>query len=657
MKLYPAIDIKGGVCVRLCRGDFNDETVYSQSPADIAAKWEASGASFIHVVDLDGAKDGTLVNEKAIREIVERVSIPIELGGGVRSEEDAAHILELGVSRVIIGTKAVEEPELVKRLVDRFGAERIVVGIDAHNGKVAVKGWEVVSEVPALELALSMKEKGVKTIIYTDISKDGMLCGPNVKETVSLAGGSGLEIIASGGVSGMKDLEELAEAGVEGAIIGKALYEERIDLKAAVNRFERTEKKLIAYINAENDVPGSVKKAAAAYEQSGADALFVYNHAADEKEKYMFFDVVKDIVAQLDIPVYIGCTVDNFDDVKHAYYTGAQAVVIAPESLNNEKPVTEAIKRFGRKHVFLEKDLSAPNAFENMEDWEKYDAGGYVFKHVTAGPLLKTLLLTVKKPVIIRDSLQRNDLSELVSIDGICAVATNALLGKSFIKAKRSLLVPGVSFNMFESSMDFDSFKKDAAGLVPVVTTDYISGDVLMVAYMNKEAYEKTVETGIMTYFSRSRQSLWVKGETSGHFQYVKELKIDCDKDTILARVKQIGAACHTGERSCFYRTLVKRNITKEDDGKILDEVYDTIADRKIHPKEGSYTNYLFSKGLDKILKKCGEEATEITIAAKNGDKEELIYEIGDYLYHLSVLMAEKDVTWDDVRTELKNRH
>ena len=177
-----------------------------------------------------------------------------------------------------------------------------------------------------------------------------------------------------------------------------------------------------------------------------------------------------------------------------------------------------------------------------------------------------------------------------------------------------------------------------------------------MVAYMNREAFENTLRTGKMTYYSRSRQSLWLKGGTSGHFQYVKSLHLDCDKDTILARVRQVGAACHTGARSCFFRTLEKKEYNDTNPLKVFEEVFAVILDRKEHPKEGSYTNYLFDKGLDKILKKLGEEATEIVIAAKNPNPEEIKYEIADFLYHMMVLMADRGIGWEEIMEELANR-
>ena len=159
-----------------------------------------------------------------------------------------------------------------------------------------------------------------------------------------------------------------------------------------------------------------------------------------------------------------------------------------------------------------------------------------------------------------------------------------------------------------------------------------------------------------MTYYSRSRRELWLKGETSGHYQYVKALSLDCDNDTILAKVKQVGAACHTGERSCFYKTMVQKEYMDTNPLKVFEDVFAVILDRKEHPKEGSYTNYLFDKGLDKILKKIGEEATEIVIAAKNPNPEEIKYEISDFLYHMMVLMADRGISWEEIMEELANR-
>lgn len=238
MQLYPAIDIKGGQCVRLTQGLFDNVKVYSNTPADMAKRWVDQGATFLHLVDLDGALAGKSVNEPVIRSIVEAVSVPVQIGGGIRTKEAIGYMLDLGVTRVIIGTKAVENPEFIREVVGEFGAEHIVVGVDAKDGMVAIEGWEKVSTLSASDLCRQMKEYGVCHIVYTDISKDGMLSGPNVAYTKKLTEETGMDIIASGGVSCMEDLEELYEEGIRGAIIGKALYENRVNLKEAVSKFE-----------------------------------------------------------------------------------------------------------------------------------------------------------------------------------------------------------------------------------------------------------------------------------------------------------------------------------------------------------------------------------------------------------------------------------
>ncbi|WP_425365072.1 bifunctional phosphoribosyl-AMP cyclohydrolase/phosphoribosyl-ATP diphosphatase HisIE [Eubacterium ruminantium] len=224
------------------------------------------------------------------------------------------------------------------------------------------------------------------------------------------------------------------------------------------------------------------------------------------------------------------------------------------------------------------------------------------------------------------------------------------------MQIKQACKKKNVYVNLFESSKKFSEFKTDANGLVPCIAQDYKTGEVLMLAYMNEESYNKTIETGRMTYYSRSRNELWTKGDTSGHYQFVKSLTIDCDNDTILAKVSQVGAACHTGNRSCFFTPLVSKEYNDTNPLTVFSDVYNIIMDRKKNPKEGSYTNYLFDKGIDKILKKVGEECTEVVIAAKNPDPEEMKYEISDLLYHLMVLMADRGTTWEDITKELAER-
>lgn len=238
MIIYPAIDLKDGQCVRLVQGKKENKTVYSDTPGKLAASFQAQGAEYLHVVDLDGAFEGNPRNLAAIKEIATSITIPFQVGGGLRSLENVAQILNMGASRVIIGTRAVKNPEFIKELLESYGPDKIVLGIDAREGMVAIEGWVEKSSLQALEFGKTMQTMGVKTAIFTDVSRDGLLQGPNLPSIKEMALGSGLKIIASGGVSSpenIKALKEMENMGVSGAIIGKALYEGRISLSEALN--------------------------------------------------------------------------------------------------------------------------------------------------------------------------------------------------------------------------------------------------------------------------------------------------------------------------------------------------------------------------------------------------------------------------------------
>ena len=236
MIIYPAIDIRGGRCVRLTEGRFDAETVFADDPAEMALKWAGMGAEFLHFVDLDGALAGEGKNVPVIERILQSVNIPVQLGGGIRNLETIEKLLALGVTRLILGSAAVNNPQLVEEACKKYPGH-IAVGIDAKNGEVAIEGWGKGSGVAATELAKKMAAYGVETIIYTDISRDGMLSGVNVEATAALARACGVPIIASGGVASLEDIRRVkaVEAdGVQGCIIGKAIYTGAVDLKAAL---------------------------------------------------------------------------------------------------------------------------------------------------------------------------------------------------------------------------------------------------------------------------------------------------------------------------------------------------------------------------------------------------------------------------------------
>jgi len=237
MLVIPAIDLRNGKCVRLVEGKIENETIYSDDPAEMAQKWEGLGARFLHLVDLDGAFAGKPQNTKAIADILQAVSIPAELGGGIRDMDTISAYLEMGINRVILGTAAISRPGLVEEAVNKFGAERIALGVDARDGMVAIHGWDSTVTKTAVELALEMKELGVERVIYTDIKRDGTLKGPNIESTKELAAKTGLKVIASGGVASLDDIravKQLEPYGVDAVITGKALYDGRLNLADAL---------------------------------------------------------------------------------------------------------------------------------------------------------------------------------------------------------------------------------------------------------------------------------------------------------------------------------------------------------------------------------------------------------------------------------------
>ncbi|SFB54765.1 1-(5-phosphoribosyl)-5-[(5-phosphoribosylamino)methylideneamino] imidazole-4-carboxamide isomerase [Cohnella sp. OV330] len=238
--IYPAIDIRGGKAVRLVQGDYNRETVYNDDPVSAAKDWEAKGGEWVHLVDLDGAKAGHPVNDELIGRIARAVQVPVQVGGGLRTEADVERLLSLGVSRVILGTAAIEDRAFVSKVLAKYGG-KVAIGIDARDGFVATRGWLETSQVRAEDLAKELAAEGAETFIFTDISRDGMMGGPNVEAIVRLAQISGRTVIASGGVSKPEDLANLskhAADGVGGAIVGKALYTGSISLSEAVATYK-----------------------------------------------------------------------------------------------------------------------------------------------------------------------------------------------------------------------------------------------------------------------------------------------------------------------------------------------------------------------------------------------------------------------------------
>ncbi len=237
MVIFPAIDLKNGKCVRLQQGKFDNVKVFNEDPVSVAKEFEKKGAEYIHLVDLDGALEGELVNRAVIEKIVKSVNIPCELGGGIRTIERIEELLDLGISRVILGTIAIKNPKITKEAVKKFGGDRVVIGIDAKHGKVAINGWIDITEKDVVELIKEMENIGVKTVIYTDIEKDGMMQGISYDSVKRILEQTNINIVVSGGVTTIEDIKKLTvleNSKIEGVITGKAIYEGKLDLAEAI---------------------------------------------------------------------------------------------------------------------------------------------------------------------------------------------------------------------------------------------------------------------------------------------------------------------------------------------------------------------------------------------------------------------------------------
>lgn len=398
---------------------------------------------------------------------------------------------------------------------------------------------------------------------------------------------------------------------------------------------------------------GDVETLAKFYSDNGADELLVFDFSSEDQEHEKAIGKIKEICAASEIPVIGAGNIRRMEDVKKLIYAGCAKTVLNFSKQGNVDLLEEVSKRFGKEKMMV--SISSLEEFTDHKELIETYAGA-----VLALDTVQDAIAEISKiPVILHTDESRKD--SLLALLGTQAVSG---LSGSYVSASSTELLAfkdqcrkqGITVNTFESSIPWSEFKLNSDGLIPIVVQDYKTDEVLMVAYMNEEAFNVTLKSGKMTYWSRSRQELWTKGLTSGHVQYVKSLTLDCDNDTILAKVAQVGAACHTGNRTCFFQPLMKKEYDDINPLRVFQDVFDVILDRKENPKEGSYTNYLFDKGIDKILKKVGEECTEIVIAAKNPDKEEIKYEISDFLYHVMVLMAEKGVTWEDITRELARR-
>lgn len=390
------------------------------------------------------------------------------------------------------------------------------------------------------------------------------------------------------------------------------------------------------------------------YNNMGADELIVFDLSENESEQEVALDLIRKMNRVIGIPTVIGGNIRKLEDVKKILYAGAKRVILNFSKVHSIELIEEAAERFGKDRLAVSlRDFD--ELFKQQSRIEKYSSE-IIFMHRL--DLVSVKNITDLPCVVVTDSGSQEEIINILNCSVIRGISGRFVndLQFDFVAFKDRCVKAGIKMTTFESLVDFSMLKLNEEGLITVVVQEYKTNDILMVAHMNEDAFLHTIKTGRMTYYSRSRNARWIKGETSGHFQYLKELSIDCDQDTLLAKVEQVGVACHTGTKSCFFEKIVRTEQHEKNPLQVFEAVYEIIQERKEHPKEGSYTNYLFDKGIDKILKKIGEEATEIVIAAKNPKKEEVKYELADFLYHAMVLMVEKGISWDEVVDELAKR-
>lgn len=390
------------------------------------------------------------------------------------------------------------------------------------------------------------------------------------------------------------------------------------------------------------------------YNDSGIDKIIIFDLSDEDEEHEKNINTIRNINRNLEIKVCAGGNINRLEDVKKLLYAGCLQVILNGSKLSSVELAYEASRRFGKDRILV--------SVSNVDFLYKYHSDLEESIHelfVMNMDIMDAIENITTVPYVV--SIPNYDYEFIVetlkreTIRGIAGDFINDT-ETDVMKLKSRLSGEGIKMDNFAPDLKWSDLKLNSDGMVPVIVQDYRTDEVLMLAYMNEEAFMTTLHIGKMTYYSRSRKELWTKGLTSGHVQYVKSLTADCDYDTILAKVSQVGAACHTGSRSCFFNNIVKKEYIEKNPLKVLEELYGVIEECRNEPKEGSYTNYLFEQGTDKILQKVGEDCTDIILSAKNPDPETIKYKIADFLYHCIILMVEKGVTWEEITNELTQR-
>ena len=395
MLVIPAIDIRGGRCTRLIEGDYAREVAFAGEPAEFARRWCEAGAELIHVVDLDGAKDGNRPNADAVRQVLEvakAANVPVQVGGGIRSLQDADEVLGIGAQRVVFGTTLINDPCTVAATVERFGSERVAVSIDAKDGEVLQQGWRAGSGLDAVDLAThAVRELGVRTVVYTDTSRDGTLSGPNVenvREVVAALRGSGADVVSAGGVSNLDDLAQLSETGVFAAITGMAIYTGDLDLGDAIRAHRTLTKRVIPCLDVDagrvvkgvsfvdlTDA-GDPAELASLYDSEGADELVFLDITASSDARDTMVEVVERVSAEVFIPLTVGGGIKSVAEMRRMLEAGAEKVSLNSSAVANPQLISECSAEFGAQCVVLAIDAKRIPTNNSNLSWQVYTHGG-----------------------------------------------------------------------------------------------------------------------------------------------------------------------------------------------------------------------------------------------------------------------------------------
>lgn len=389
MLILPAIDLINGKCVRLSQGDYDQVKQYSISPLEVTHDFQKAGAEFLHIVDLDGAKEGKTSNLEIVLEIAKNTKMPIQIGGGIRNFTDAKKYLDKGIQRLILGTSVIENLGLLQKIVKEYDSSRVIVSLDIFEENIAVKGWREVTKISLWEVLEDLKKIGIKMIILTDIKRDGMLDGPNF-DLIQKVMQKGIEVIVAGGVSRIEDIRKLKNLNVYGAIIGKALYEGRIDLAEAVNRGRvslnsnsNLAKRIIPCMDIKDGRvvkgvnfvglkdAGDPVELAKLYSEQGADELVFLDIMATVEKRSTFCELVQEIAKNINIPFTVGGGISSLDDIQELLQSGADKVSLGSIAVKNPNLVKEASTKFGAQCVVISVDPKKVG-----ESWEIYIKGG-----------------------------------------------------------------------------------------------------------------------------------------------------------------------------------------------------------------------------------------------------------------------------------------